>query len=109
MEQRKSKRFEIKLPLKIVRSGIRSIAAAGETRNLSSGGVLFSTDMKIDVGEPVEYVITLSQGTDSKPVTLHCLGKVMRLDTSLPAWEESNRLFQVAATLERYEFVRNGQ
>jgi hypothetical protein len=107
VEQRKAKRFEIKLPLRIVRNGVRPFAAAGETMNLSSAGVLFASDTKIDVGEPIEYVISLCTNGDApNPVDLHCLGKVTRIDSSAPDWQEANRPFEVAATLERYEFVR---
>jgi hypothetical protein len=103
VEQRRSKRFEIKLPVKLLRNGIRPVAGAGETRNLSSGGVLFASDIKIDIGEPVEYVIHLA---NPGGVDLHCLGKVMRLDTGIPGWEDKAKPFEMAVTLERYEFVR---
>jgi hypothetical protein len=107
VEQRKAKRFEIKLPLKVVRNGVRPITGAGETRNLSSAGVLFFSDTKIDVGEPIEYVITLAPRSDApNPVDLHCLGKVTRLDATAPEWQNGTLPFEVAATLERYEFVR---
>jgi len=105
VEQRKAKRFDVKLPLRIVRNGMRPIAGFGETKNMSSAGVLFASDTRLDVGEPVEYVITLS-GQVPNTVNLHCLGKVTRLDTPSPEWHESARPFEVAATLERYEFVR---
>ncbi|MGO9095359.1 MAG: PilZ domain-containing protein [Bryobacteraceae bacterium] len=108
VEQRKSKRFEIALPLRVVRNGVKAIAGAGHTRNLSSSGVLFASDTKIEVGEPIEYVITLSADSDaSKPVNLHCLGKVTRLDSPASDWSDQGLPFEVAATLERYEFVRN--
>lgn len=103
VEQRRSKRFEIKLAVKVLRNGARAVSGVGETRNLSSSGVLFSTDAKVDLGEAIEYEIHLAA---SGAVTLHCLGKVIRLD-SLAGWNEANPPFEVAATLERYEFVRS--
>jgi hypothetical protein len=103
VEQRKAKRFDIKLP----RNGVRPFVGVGETRNLSSAGVLFATDAKIEVGEPIEYVITLSPGEDTPtPVDLHCLGKVTRFESSAEEWRNGTRPFEIAATLERYEFVR---
>jgi hypothetical protein len=81
------------------------MSGSGETRNLSSGGVLFSADTKIDIGEPIEYVITLN-GNNGDSVDLHCLGKVMRLGDPVPALEDAAKPYQIAATLERYEFVR---
>ena len=86
---------------------MRPFAGAGETRNLSSAGVLFATDVKIDVGEPIEYVIALSPGDDSPtPVDLHCLGKVTRLEPSGEERHNGDQSFEIAATLERYEFIR---
>jgi hypothetical protein len=105
VEQRKSKRFDVRLPLRVVRNGVRVLAGFGETKNLSSSGVLFASDTRLDVGEPVEYIITLSGQPNT--VNLHCLGKVTRLETPSPEWHESARPFEIAATLERYEFVRD--
>ena len=41
MEQRKAQRFELKLPLELIRKGSQPLSEHGETRNLSSVGVLF--------------------------------------------------------------------
>ncbi len=103
MEQRRSKRFEVKLPVTLIRNGVKSLTGNGETRNMSSGGVLFATDAKVDIGESIEYVIGLAPaGT----VHLRCLGKVMRLEDRVPGWQDKTKPFEVAATLERYEFIR---
>ncbi len=103
VEHRRSKRFDVKLPLRLVRNGLRRITGAGETRNLSSGGVLFASDTKVQVGEPIEYVISL---TPSGEVDLRCLGNVMRLDANVRDGSERGKPFRVAATVERYEFIR---
>lgn len=78
----------------------------GETQNLSSGGVLFISDQDIDVGDPIEYFITLPAGPDhADGVRLHCVGKVVRRQIATnDAGEDEPTAF--AATLERYEFVR---
>lgn len=104
VEQRRFKRFDIKMPLKLVRNGVRPVSAVGETHNVSSGGVLFSTDLRVDIGESIEYEVTLALDDASAPVTLHCLGKVMRFENC--AGMAPGLPFQIAATLERYEFVR---
>lgn len=95
IEQRKSRRFDLKLPLQVVRCGRSSLRSRGETRNLSSSGVLFSADAPVNIGDPVEYVITLPSDSAVSNVRLKCLGKVVRNDGH-----------ESAATLERYEFVR---
>ncbi len=104
-EQRKYRRYELKLPLEVVRTGSRRISRPGETRNLSSGGVLFTANSEVAVGEPIEYRITLntSPGVD---VRLHCKGKVVRLDAPAGVDGAPGSALAVAATLERYEFVR---
>lgn len=96
VEQRKSRRFELRLPVELVRAGALPIKTAGETRNLSSSGVLISTDARVAIGESIEYLITLpvpSEGDNS--VRLRCMGKIVRQELS-----------SAAATLERYEFLR---
>ena len=101
-EQRKTKRFDLRLPLELIRAGSQRISKLGETKNLSSGGVLFTSDMDFEIGELIEYLITLP--TAVAPITevrLRCMGKVIRRDPS-PKYTGA----AVAATVERYEFVR---
>jgi PilZ domain-containing protein len=95
IEQRKNQRFELKLPFEILRAGAK---AKGETRNLSSSGVLFTSVTPVEIGEPIEYLITLPKTPGSRAdVRLRCVGKVLR--------GQPGSTF--AATLERYEFVRS--
>ena len=58
---------------------------------------MFKFDARFRIGDPLEYVITLStpRGT-GQSVRLYCLGKVVRVA----------RNSEVAVTIERYEFVR---
>lgn len=107
-DQRRFRRFDLKLPLEVIRTGTRRASKPGETRNLSSGGVLFTASSGVEVGEAIEYFITLPTGSDSDvDIRLHCKGKVVRLE---PLKEEPAPAkvppISVAATLERYEFIR---
>jgi hypothetical protein len=102
MEQRRTRRFQLQLPLSITRSGSERVAVAGFTKNISSNGVLFTSGAAPDPGGPIEYVITLSD-TGTQPVTLRCVGKVLRSERGQSG---DRRSYEVAATLERYEFVR---
>jgi len=109
IEQRKSKRFDLRLPVEVVRKSFQPTSSTGETKNLSAGGVLFSAHLEVDVGDPIEYVITFPTGSfDGGGVQLRCLGKVVRTEFA-PGNGESRNLSLVAATLERYEFHRGGQ
>jgi hypothetical protein len=75
-----------------MRAGSRRLSQLGETLNLSSGGVLFSgSETSMEVGQPVEYLISLPNGG-----RLRCVGKIVRRDPARKAF---------AATLERYEFL----
>ena len=95
-EQRKNQRFDLKLPLELIRNG-HNPKMIGETKNVSSSGVLFTSNAAISIGEPIEYMITFPKPAGSRTdVRLKCVGKVLREDP------ES----KFAATLERYEFVR---
>lgn len=97
IEQRKHQRFELRLPFELVRGEAR-LKAVGETKNVSSSGVLFQMGDAVEVGESIEYLITFPKVPGSKSeVRLRCAGKVVRNET-----EET-----FAATLERYEFVRS--
>lgn len=98
MEQRRAKRFDLKLPFELIRRGCQSLSQHGETQNLRPMGVLFQTPTNnLRIGEPVEYIITLPTTPGSEEqVRLHCLGKIVR----------HARETGIAATLERYEFVR---
>jgi hypothetical protein len=105
IEQRKTKRFDLKLPVQVVRKSFQPVAGTGMTKNLGAGGVLFSVTIPIEVGEPIEYVITFpTHPINGGTVSLRCLGKVLRLEPNGSDAENGSVL--VAATLERYEFVR---
>jgi hypothetical protein len=105
IEQRKSKRFELKLPVEVVRKSFAPISSVGTTKNMSAGGVLFYAPLRAEIGEPIEYVITFpTQSITGESVSLRCLGKVVRLEQN--GSSEENGAVLVAATLERYEFVR---
>jgi hypothetical protein len=96
MEQRKSQRFDLRLPVELLRCGSRTVEKAVESRNISSNGILFRSEVDLAPGEALEYLVTLNPGSEGqKPVKLYCMGKVVRrVDKG------------VAATLERYEFLR---
>jgi hypothetical protein len=101
-DQRRSKRYDLHLPLKLRASSRLAREEACETRNLSSGGVLFSTHQPMEPGDLIEYEIALPpKDSNGTPVTLHCRGKVLR---SRPL--DDPKELEVAATLERYEFLR---
>src|ERR1039457_574836 len=105
MEQRRTRRFQLQLPLSITRSGAERVTLAGFTKNISSSGVLFTAEREPDLGGPIEYVIVLNHD-GPQFVSLRCMGKVLRADRVGTSPEADSTNYQIAATLERYEFVR---
>ena len=97
IEQRKHQRFELRLPFEVVRNG-SPLTVRGETKNLSSAGVLFTAEGQLPLGESIEYVITLPRTPGTRQdVRLRCVGTLLRGDAESA----------FAASLERYEFLRD--
>jgi hypothetical protein len=91
----------------LVRLGTKPLRHVVETKNVSSGGVLFEAPIPMNVGERIEYFITLSkEPSTGMLVRIHCLGKVVRLEQPETDGDGNSEPVCVAATLERYEFVR---
>lgn len=106
-EQRRNQRFELKLPIELIRAGGGENPQVGETRNLSSSGVLFTSDGKLQKGDPIEYLVTLPASGTESGLRLRCMGKVVRVDErDVPETGASRHSFSIAATLERHEFLR---
>ena len=81
----------------LLRCGGHDVGQRLETSNISATGVLFRTGLEVEVGATVEYVVTLAPATGTREqVRLHCFGRVVRR-----AEAEA-----IAATIERYDFVR---
>jgi hypothetical protein len=99
VEQRRNQRFELQLPLRIMRNGTGAISEDALTHNISSSGVLFASDHEVPLGRTIEYVVTLTS-VRGVQVDLRCIGKVVRLENSAPT-------YLVAATLDRYQFIRH--
>jgi hypothetical protein len=109
LEQRRTQRYKLQLPLHIVQLGEERVDLVEQTRDISSGGVSFLSPKNIEVGDRIEYLITLSGSTP--PVRIRCLGKVMRSQQpGAPAPVNGDeKLYEIAVTMERYQFVRTGE
>ena len=99
-EQRKARRFELQLPVRLSRVGSRKVLFQGHTRNVSSCGVLFYVPEGTDlvIGQSLEYSLDIPTADPSERIKIRCMGKLVRRN------EEDRTL---AATLERYEFQRD--
>src|SRR5579862_6036043 len=92
----------MQLPLCILQLAGKKVNRVERTRDISSGGVCFLSHDRVEVGGRIEYLITLSGS--NPPVRIRCLGKVLR--SSQPVAHDPEREFEVAVTMERYQFVR---
>lgn len=103
-DQRRFVRFTLFLPVELTHLRNRVVRVFGETRNISAGGVLFATkEAAVGVGDAVEFLVSLSPADHSQvPVRLRCQGRVVRLTTD----DDLGPTQMVAATVERYEFLR---
>jgi hypothetical protein len=70
----------------------------GKTLNMSSGGVLFTTESPLPEGERVELAVSWpAQLNDVLPLKLVAMGRLIRAEES-----------QAAIAIERYEFKTRG-
>jgi hypothetical protein len=70
----------------------------GKTLNMSSGGVLFTTESPLPEGERVELAVSWpAQLNDVLPLKLVAMGRLIRSEES-----------QAAIAIERYEFKTRG-
>ena len=91
------------LPMALVQGNHGGGQGAGETRNVSSTGVYFVVSDRVEPGSLLQFVITLPDEISmTGPVRLLCKGKVTRVEA------HEGALLGVAATIERYEFLRAG-
>jgi hypothetical protein len=102
LDQRRAQRYQLQLPLHIVQLGDQKVNRTEKTRDISSGGICFLSPTHFEVGFRVEYLITLS--VSNPPVRIRCLGKVLR--SVQPAASNNRAKFEVAVTMERYQFLR---
>ena len=104
-DKRRARRFPMQLPVMVRGEEISKEETSKEetisqTINISSTGVYFEFGADLGVGSPVEFVLTLpEQITRGGTVQIKCIGKVVRVDRGGGA-------VGVAATIERYEFLR---
>jgi PilZ domain len=100
-DRRTSNRMPIEREVRYkVMGGKKTIkqAGLGKTLNMSSGGVLFTTETPLPAGERVELNVSWpAQLNDVLPLKLVAMGRLVRTDET-----------QAAISVERYEFKTRG-
>ena len=89
--------FSISLPVQLTKAGTRNVSQILTTHNVSARGVLMNCpSCPVEIGQEVEYFVTLPTHSSGAPVRLRCLGHVVRRD-------QASDVF--AVSIERHEFV----
>jgi PilZ domain len=99
-ERREARRFTMSLPMRVLPREAKGHELDAHTRDLSYRGLYFLTDAQFEIGNEIEFVITLPQQmTQAGDVNIRCLGEVVRIEPT-----ENGRV-GIAAKIARYEFV----
>lgn len=94
---KKTHRFNISLPVQLTRAGERQVSQALTTQNVSAKSVLMSSPTcLVEIGQEVEYIVTLPSRVAGAAVRLWCHGRVIHSDPLRNA---------LSVSIERHEFV----
>ena len=94
-EKRSMQRFTLQLPVAVGGEG-----AVAETRDVSSRGICFVSDRRLQPGAEVEFTLTLPPDiTMTEKIEVHCRGRVVRVD------ETKDGKLAIAAKIEQYRFA----
>ena len=96
-DKRTARRFALQLPVK-VRGKYEAQTAS--TRDISSRGICFYTDKRMEAGSDVEFTLTLPpEITMTEAIQVHCKGKVVRVE------EVPGGRLAIAAQISQYQFM----
>jgi len=99
-ERREARRFTMSLPMRVLPRVDKGRELDAHTRDLSYRGLYFLADANFEIGNEIEFVITLPQQVaQSGDVNIRCLGEVVRIEPT------ENGKVGIAAKIARYEFV----
>lgn len=103
-DRRRAQRFPLTLPLEV-----KWQEPAGEARqpanirDISATGVYFLLDRELDPASKVEFFVRLNiEGAPAGGILLHCVGSIVRV-------ERQDGDVGIAASIDRYRFVRPGE
>jgi hypothetical protein len=88
------------LPLRVLPREAQAHELAAHTRDVSYQGLYFLTEPGFEVGNEIDFVITLPrQVTQSTDVNIRCQGRIVRVEPT-----ENGRV-GIAAKIAHYEFL----
>jgi hypothetical protein len=95
-ERRGTSRFPLReeVKYKVLHTKSQETSGSGQTLNIGSGGILFTTEERLPVGRMVELAVNWPARLDGTcPLKFVAVGRVVRSD-----------LTRAAVRIERYEF-----
>jgi len=96
-DKRTARRFNLQLPVSVKDLQQQELVS---TRDISSRGICFYADKRMEAGSDVEFTLTLPpEITMTEAIQVHCKGKVVRVDET-----EDGRL-AIAAQITQYQFM----
>lgn len=103
-DKRRAQRFPMALPVAVKLNELGGGETAVKTKDISSSGVYLEFGTPVDVGSSLEFVLTLpAEITKGQSVRVKCRGKVVRVEKH----GTDGMVVGAAATIERYEFLRD--
>ena len=112
-DRRSARRFLMELPVEVkLPSTGEPATAATRTRDVSSRGLYFNLSREVEVGSPIDFILTLPRAiTLSADVRVHCTGRIVRVDAA-PASQAGDEgdggEVGVATVIEQYSFLPSG-
>jgi hypothetical protein len=96
-DKRMARRFSLQLPVAVRDRGREELAS---TRDISSRGICFYTETRLETGAEVDFTLTLPpEITMTEAIQVNCKGKVVRVE-DLP-----NGKLAIAAQINQYQFM----
>ena len=103
-DRRIARRYDLSLPV-LIRVPVEQDARNGKTRDISTRGVYFVIDNRVNAGAELDLTMTLpAEVTGGTEVFIRAIGRVVRVEKG-PG--ENGQQVGVAALIQRYEIVRN--
>lgn len=103
LTRRLTRRFSLHVPLMVRPLDAPEVAAfPAETANISAGGALFTTELRLAAGKAVEMVLRMPEEIVGRPShQWRCRGRVVRVDSDALTESET----RVAVEFQYYEVL----
>ncbi len=104
-ERRTARRYDLALPV-IIRVPVKETTEkkSGKTRDISTRGVYFTVDERVETGSELDITLTLPpEITHGTEVFVRAQGRVIRVEQRR---DDDDTRLGVAAVIERYDIIR---